>query len=128
MRLTLRPHHLLCTHAYQGYGYSPEFVNNFDNFLAQLQQPGTKIQLTLTNDQICTLCPNRSGTQCQTHTHILHLDTTVLTTFQLELGVSYDYNLLIAKLQQQMTPTTFAACCHSCSWFQQGLCQQIWCP
>ncbi|MGL5915833.1 MAG: DUF1284 domain-containing protein [Culicoidibacterales bacterium] len=125
--LTLRPHHLLCTHAWRGNGYSQAFSINFDGYLAQLQQPGTRIQLTLTHDPICTACPKLSGTSCQTEAHIHILDLAVLTTFQLQLGVSYDYNDLIQQLQQRMTHTHFATCCATCSWFEQGICQRIWC-
>lgn len=126
--MTLRPHHLLCTFAYRGNGYSQAFVQNFDNELAKLQAKDAKITLQLGNDAICQACPQKaSTTHCQTESHIRELDAAVLTTFGLETDVPYSYQELIEHLLAEMTPTKFKSCCQTCSWFQYGICEPIWC-
>lgn len=124
----LRPHHLLCTFAYRGKGYSAAFVANFDQQLAALQAPGAQIRLQLQNDGICQACPQQATSKvCQTETHIQTLDQAVLTTFGLEIGVTYVYQDVIDQLRTAMTPTKFRHCCQTCSWYEYGICEPIWC-
>ncbi len=126
--IVLRPHHLLCTFAYRGKGYSPTFVANFDHYLAQLHEPGAEITLQQTNDVFCQACPQQaSATHCQTEQHIQTLDSAVLATFGLETGLVYRYQDVQDHLLATMTPEKFRHCCQTCSWYEFGICEPIWC-
>ena len=57
--LSLRPHHLLCTRAFKGNGYSPVFVENMQRVIDLLKN-GCYITLVTGVDAICDPCPEES--------------------------------------------------------------------
>ncbi|MGL5295691.1 MAG: DUF1284 domain-containing protein [Culicoidibacterales bacterium] len=128
MMITLRPHHLLCTEAFRGFGYSDAFVQNFQTVLFNLQQPDTIVILKLASDPICAACPSLdSQRRCITDQKVLAIDLAVLQAFHLSCDTPYHYQQLIQQLKQKMNITTFTACCHTCEWYQSGICMNIWC-
>lgn len=58
--MELRPHHLLCTRAFKGFGYSPEFVRNMYHVISDIKTSG-KVTLVKGCDSICAKCPKRCG-------------------------------------------------------------------
>jgi len=55
--IRLRPHHLLCLVAFQGEGYSPEFVEKTRGLQRALLADGTVIELVRGPDDLCDGCP-----------------------------------------------------------------------
>lgn len=126
--ITLRPHHLLCTYAYRGNGYSSAYIANFDRYLAQLQQPNAEIMLKCANDCFCTACPHAvTPTTCTSELKVQAIDLAVLTTFDLNVLTVYKYADLIQTLKTQMNAEKFTACCQTCEWYTYNICQPIWC-
>ena len=72
MTLPFRAHHFLCTAAFRGAGYSPQFVQHYAALVETLSQEGgtTRIEVVGEADTICHPCPHRTGTQCAAQARI----------------------------------------------------------
>lgn len=61
MIIRFRPHHFLCLLSFQGKGYSPSFIQNFDTIKKQLEAaPNQSIEIVTGLDSICQACPERT--------------------------------------------------------------------
>ena len=118
--LNLRPHHLLCTRAFQGKGYSPAFVENMQRVINHLKN-GCDITLVEGVDDICALCPERIGTRCRSETRVTSFDAAVLSGLRLERK-SYSYIEMDRILRAQLTEPVYDCLCSGCEWKQTGIC------
>ncbi len=60
--IRFRPHHFMCTLAFQGYGYSQSFVENYKKIASKvISDPNTKIEVVDNLDTICSVCPNQTN-------------------------------------------------------------------
>ncbi|WP_328223074.1 DUF1284 domain-containing protein [Faecalicatena contorta] len=63
MRITLRPHHLLCTQSYSGKGYDDTFVENMNRITQKLRtEEQTPVDIVFSTDSLCLCCPNKRRT------------------------------------------------------------------
>lgn len=119
-KIQLRPHHLLCTQAYQGYGYSKAFTSCMDQLVEDL--PSSTVELIPGLDHICRPCPYNEGNNCSTEEKVLRMDQKVLSYFSLAYG-EIDYQSTIHKIKEELTKEIFEDLCSTCSWYDYDLCR-----
>ncbi len=70
----------MCTLAFQGYGYSQSFVENYKKIASKvISDPNTKIEVVDNLDTICSVCPNQTKQgKCTTQAKVLELDRSLL--------------------------------------------------
>ncbi len=121
-----KPHHFLCTLGFEGKGYSPEFVENFSNLVAQTRDGdhSTSIQVTFGSDSICTPCPNNLGNSCQTQEKISTLDEAHAKLLGLKEGDLVTWGEMKKLLAQKIDLTDFHRVCAPCSWKSMGVCEK----
>lgn len=124
--IRLRPHHLMCTQAYSGKGYSANFVTHMDNVVAQLRENQTiEIQLVASTDDLCAHCPNMLGPdQCQENKWVKDRDQKVLDLFHLTEGPCL-YHTVTEQIRREMTPERLQALCGDCSWYSVSACRKV---
>lgn len=118
--IKLRPHHLLCTQAYQGYGYSKDFTTCMDHLVEVL--PSSSVQLQQGVDEICNPCPYKEGNKCSTEEKVTLMDQKVLSYFSLSYG-EIAYSSTISKIRELMSEEIFEDICSTCSWYDYNLCR-----
>lgn len=119
--LNLRPHHLLCTRAFKGKGYSPAFVENMQRVIDQLKS-GCGITLVTGLDAICAPCPERIGNHCRSEAKVTGFDEAVLSQLGLERK-TYTYTELDRILETRLTESVYDCICRGCEWKQTGICR-----
>ena len=118
--LCLRPHHLLCTRAFKGNGYSPAFVENMQRVIDRLKT-GCDITLVIGVDAICAPCPERIGNHCRSEAKVTGFDEAVLSQLGLERK-SYAYAEVDRILESRLTDPVYECICRGCEWKQTGIC------
>ena len=118
--LNLRPHHLLCTRAFKGKGYSPVFVENMQHIINRLKT-GCDITLITGADAICDPCPERIGNHCRSEAKVTGFDEAVLLQFGLERK-TYTYTEIEEVLTARLTESVYECICRGCEWKQTGIC------
>ena len=118
--LNLRPHHLLCTRAFKGKGYSPAFVENMQRVINRLKT-GCDITLITGVDDICTPCPERIGNHCRSEARVTGFDEAVLSQLGLERK-TYAYTEIDRILESRLTEPVYEYICRGCEWKQTGIC------
>ncbi|AIW90142.1 MULTISPECIES: DUF1284 domain-containing protein [unclassified Treponema] len=118
--LCLRPHHLLCTRAFKGNGYSPAFVENMQRVIDRLKT-GCDITLVTGVDAICALCPERIGNHCRSEAKVMGFDEAVLSQLGLERK-TYTYTEIEKVLTARLTEPVYECICRGCEWKQTGIC------
>ena len=118
--LSLRPHHLLCTRAFKGNGYSPVFVENMQRVIDLLKN-GCYITLVTGVDAICDPCPERVGNHCRSEEKVTGFDEAVLSQLGLERK-NYAYAEVDRILESRLTESVYECICRGCEWKQTGIC------
>ncbi|MDY5846923.1 MAG: DUF1284 domain-containing protein [Bariatricus sp.] len=124
--MELRPHHLLCTQAYSGKGYSDEFVRNMDELTEKLRKnEPVKIKITFSTDDLCACCPNKVGEgKCVTDEKVKRYDQKVVEYFHIE-EKEYIYQEITEEIREKMTPEMLEDICEGCSWYPISACRRI---
>ena len=118
--LSLRPHHLLCTRAFKGNGYSPVFVENMQHVIGLLKN-GCYITLVTGVDAICDPCPERVGNHCRSEVKVTGFDEAVLSQLGLE-RTTYAYTEIDRILDAQLTESVYDYIFRGCEWKKTGIC------
>ena len=118
--LCLRPHHLLCSRAFKGNGYSPAFVENMQRVIDRLKT-GCDITLVTGVDAICAPCPERIGNHCRSEAKVTGFDEAVLSQLGLERK-TYTYTEIEKVLTARLTEPVYECICRGCEWKQTGIC------
>lgn len=123
--LTFRPHHFLCTVAFRGRGYSPSFVQNFQQICDVLaDHPDTPIRVVSGADAICGACPHLTGGGgCDSHHTTSRLDANHRMVLGIQTGDVLTFRAGVDRLKQRMTLDAFHRACALCSWKQLGVCE-----
>jgi hypothetical protein len=124
--LKFRPHHFLCTVGYQGKGYSPEFVKNYDSIAADLKKPagdGTLIQVVEKTDSICAPCPSKRDDLCETQAKIDQLDRAHANILSIKDGDTLTWGEAKNRIAEFFTEEAFESACAPCSWKALGICK-----
>lgn len=128
MTVRLRGHHLLCMLTYIGKGYSPAFVENYDEIAGQLSA-GTDILLVDGPDDICQPLLCASDCHCQAKSVVnrdrLALEAVSnLLTLDLKAGTRLSLTAeLLKKMRTAFANGTVRAACRDCEW--SPLCTRI---
>lgn len=116
----LRPHHILCMHAFTGMGYSDSFVNNMTDVIEEIKEYGL-LEIVFSVDDICIECPHLvDSCKCYTEDKVLKIDRRVIDAFNLEQRV-YKYSEIVLKLKL-LNEKLHRSICKKCSWYNSGSC------
>ncbi len=126
MTVRLRAHHLLCLLTYRGVGYSPAFVDNFDEICRRLTA-GEDVSLVEGPDDICAPLCAAEGADC----HCLGASVTGrdgLARAALADDLPTDGILVltparIADWRRRFADGQIRAACAGCQWFD--LCSDV---
>lgn len=122
--MILRPHHLLCTQAYEGKGYSEEFIDNMNKNIKLLRyKKGFKVKIKSVLDDLCTGCPNNKGQICDTENKVKIMDEKVLKYFDLK-EENYVYKDVINLIQREITRDILEDICSECEWYKYEMCKK----
>lgn len=115
--LELRPHHLLCLHFFQGYGYSPGFTAHMAGLWEKLRRcPDILVTLVPGPDPLCAHCPNLQGPECGSGKPERY-DRSVLRLCSLSPGVTMPYRTLSALVEEHiLRPGRLGEVCGDCEW------------
>lgn len=124
--LKYRPHHFLCTIGFQGKGYSPSFVENFQAIADHLRGPAgeeTPIEVVRETDSICHPCPNRTGTTCTSEAKIRALDQAHQHMLGLKVGEILTWAEAQERIVERVDDEGFDRACAPCAWKALGVCE-----
>ncbi|MBO8177886.1 MAG: DUF1284 domain-containing protein [Bacillus sp. (in: Bacteria)] len=130
MKRTLRGHHLLCVHGFQGMGYSPAFVEKMSEIVQDIRNDRLDFPIRVIEglDEACRACPHHGIGRCeaseQSDAHVRFLDRNVIEHLGLEKGKEYPKSLLIALTATKVRPEDLDSLCKGCSWLSYGICKQ----
>ena len=127
MPIQFRPHHFLCTLGFQGKGYSPAFVENYQVIVDELSGPdGEQVSITVVAqaDSICAPCPNKRGVLCTSQAKITALDKAHAQILQLKAGDVLSWGEAKARIANAMSLEKFNKACAVCGWKELGVCEQ----
>lgn len=124
--IKVRAHHLFCLLGFQGYGYSPKFVENMRFVLESINAcPSMPLKLVSACDVICASCPNEN--ECELPDSFLALkirqmDLLVLEKLGMEektVGEAKEFFRLVnTKLKNA---SDIEDVCGACRWRQKCL-------
>jgi len=127
--LKLRPHHLLCFHAFSGKGYNQRFIQNMTEIKAQfLSQSETQIELTVGLDCICHACPHLRDFGCVKNDDpyeeikIKQLDRKILKLTGLEEGQIITARKAFELAEKNIDSEKLKTLCGNCEWLKTGNC------
>ncbi|VVC77302.1 hypothetical protein AQUSIP_26290 [Aquicella siphonis] len=128
MSLRFRPHHFLCALCFQGRGYSPAFVANFQNIMQTLnsnQGENASIEVIDHTDSICNPCPNRTHKTCTSEEKIQTLDQSHTAALDFQPGDVITWEHAKKRIAERLTLETFHRICSPCRWKDLGICENV---
>ncbi len=121
---SFRPHHFLCTLGFKGMGYSPVFVQNYNEIVKALHEnEELLIHVVDQTDSICNACPHRRGELCDSHEKIQGLDARHANTLQLKAGDRISWRESKKRIKERMSLDKFHQVCEGCEWKSLGVCE-----
>lgn len=129
--LRLRPHHGLCISFFRGSGYSEEFTEHMKEVICRLKD-NPEIILAHGEDEVCSVCPNRTPQGCRERQKVESYDRKVLELCGLgvrrEEQSGSEYRLFWEEFRQAVEKRIIRAgkrreVCGDCEW--DRLCEQI---
>lgn len=122
--IKLRPHHLLCTQAYEGKGYSDDFTKNMTLITNRLRsEKNIAVQIVFWTDDICAKCPNMAGENCcVSDEKVQTFDTKVCAYFGIEEKI-YIYQEITGQIHSKMTAEIMDDICGVCAWYAVSACK-----
>lgn len=116
--LPLRPHHLLCTEFFRGYGYSDDFTANMSAVITELNSGDPTVRLSADTDIVCRKCPHNKNGRCDTYEKVLRYDLTALDI----LGLRESHTAHWSELKKSAREKIISAgklneVCGDCQWF-----------
>lgn len=129
MMRTLRGHHLLCVHGFQGMGYSESFVKKMSEIVSDIRNDeyDFPIRVIAALDEACDACPHHGGNRCEadeaSNDHVLAMDRRVIHHLQLKERSVYMKSELIERTKRMVEPDDLDTLCAGCSWLSYGVCK-----
>lgn len=123
-----RPHHFLCALCFQGRGYSPAFVANFQtimNVLTSCHGDQTPIHIINHTDSICAPCPNRRDKNCTTQEKITALDHAHAHALEIKPDTTVTWGEAKQLIAEKISLEKFHEICATCSWKELGICEGV---
>lgn len=123
--MILRPHHLLCTQAYEGKGYNDDFIKSMDEKVKILREVSNcEIELKIDLDNLCSHCPSNKGLVCESEEKVKLMDYKVCKYFNLT-EETYVYKEVIEKIKSKITKEILQDICETCEWYSYGICENL---
>jgi uncharacterized protein len=118
--MKIRPHHILCTRAFRGKGYSACFIKNMQAVIKQIKTDSS-IELLCGIDGICSVCPERTGSICRSEGKVQELDANTIKYLHLEKQ-NYPYSEIEKILDERFGEDVYNKICGKCEWKKTGVC------
>jgi len=126
MAIAFRPHHFLCAFCFKGRGYSPAFIANFKQIMAQLMaNDTTPIEIINHTDSICAPCPHRTNKTCTSQEKISKLDQAHATALDIKVGERITWREAKKIIAEKISLETFHYICADCEWKAYGICEEV---
>ncbi len=127
MKISFRPHHLLCNLCFQGKGYNKEFVDNFKKIhdAINADPENLKIEIVKSIDDLCGACPENKNNCCCKAKKTAMMDQAVLKTLHLNFGDMLTLHELKETIKEHLTMSCFHKICGKCSWYPEKLCEPV---
>ncbi len=122
--MKLRGHHLLCTLAYKGLGYSEEFTKNMDKIVHELKNEDVTIELINKVDDVCEKCPSKINNECEVESKVVNMDNKTIEALQLKKD-TYTYKEIKCNIQKNITEEIIDCICGKCEWYSTANCKEI---
>lgn len=122
--IQFRPHHFMCTIGFQGMGYSPKFINNYQKIIIKItKNPNTLINIVKKQDDICNACPHlRVKTGCISASKVDAIDARHMELLGFEYNEVISWNSAKQIIKTRMTTEKFEYACNGCEWKSFGIC------
>lgn len=116
----LRPHHGLCIHNFEGYGYSEKFVYNMQNVIRKLEGPDdVEIKIVVETDSICIACPHNESQSCTSGQKVLSYDEKVLELCNIRDGEIMTWKEFKNKIEKSiLSKNKLKDVCTNCEWLK----------
>lgn len=125
MTFSFRPHHFLCTLGFQGKGYSPRFIENYEKIAETLQKnEEISIEVVSSGDSICRACPHQEDEGCDREEKIQLLDQRHSQILDIKPGDRLSWRKGKELLKTYMTVEAFHQACVGCLWKPLGICEK----
>ncbi len=115
----------MCTLAFQGYGYSQGFVENYKKIASEVvSDPNTQIEVVGNLDSICSACPNQTKQgECTTQAKVLELDRRHMEILGIKIGKILTWSEAVKRIRKKMSLEKFDYACEGCNWQPYGMCR-----
>ena len=114
---TLRGHHLICLHFFNGEGYDQTFIDNLENTLNAVKSEGLKIGTG--GDDVCGKCPYLKNDSCHysenAEAEIREMDARALELLHLSAGKNVAWDS-IKNIIPDIFSDWFRSYCSECEW------------
>lgn len=123
--IRFRPHHFVCTLGFEGKGYTPLFVENYQKIVDTLNNdPNTLIEVTEQLDDVCAPCIHqRSNNLCAKQTLIQQLDDAYCALLGLKDGEVISWENAKHLIKEKVSLENFHVSCEGCQWKALGVCE-----
>lgn len=128
MTIILRPHHILCLHAFSGKGYNQLFIENMASIKAMLlSNPDMPIKLSVGLDSICNACPHLRDFGCAKgdvfeEFNVKRLDRNVSKLAGLHDAQIIPARIAFEKVEKSIGAEQLRIICANCEWLKIGSC------
>lgn len=124
--IRLRPHHLLCLVAFQGEGYSPEFIEKALGLQRALLADDAVVELVRGPDDLCDGCPemSRECVSLAPDSGVEKLDRAASALLGVTPGRHRAAELLLS-MRKTFTPERGYKVCAGCSWLPRMDCPRV---
>lgn len=120
--LELRAHHILCCAAFEGKGYTKEFINKLRDIQNAILE-NSFVRLIDSADTLCNFCPNIRSVNCAPGKSTVQLmDKKVLSLMDPNTGNSLraaEYYELLAEIEEDRLTDV----CLNCEWKINSICK-----
>ena len=126
VNIAFRPHHFLCSLGYEGLGYSPEFVANYDKIISRIRtDETTKLEVVSGLDNICKSCPSKQTktNTCVSQEKISRLDHAHSKILGLRPGQILTWREAKKRIKNSFSIEDFHKACEPCEWKKLGICE-----
>ena len=118
-----RPHHLLCNYCFIGEVYNKVFIDNMKHINVDLKSyPNKIIQIINISDDICSKCNYNKGETCQEESKVQSIDQKHLEVLNLKYNQQLTWSNAIDIIEKNITTVNFYNMCHTCEWYNKGIC------
>ena len=120
---SLRGHHLICLHFFNGEGYNEIFISNLRNILARAEEE--EITVSSGADDVCASCTYLKESRCRYEVDadeaVREMDSKALALLSMSRGDRVNWVELKNRINE-ILPEWFSNYCMECNW--KGACEK----